>query len=215
VVRVTERDGSVETGVVVVGGAGPRAVAPGAEPRIIDGYAEVGPARPAEDPGYEPAARQQVAAGYEPDPQPAPEPAARQTTPAEYGPYDGLSTRAAAPTRSSVPGSDPVFEPAYRDSLPSRDAVRAGAAPGNGRHAAARDDEPGGRSASSWHDALWSPESRGRFRSAEPEQDESGPPAPGATIPLPEDTSQVVSRLAQLLRDNPTLTSNWSREAQE
>jgi hypothetical protein len=189
VIRVTERDGSVETGVVVVGS------------RVVDpapGTAPTGPTVIEHAPAgqsWEPAAHAPPA-------------------PAEYGPYDGLSTRAAAPTRSSVPGSDPVFEPAYRDSLPSRDAVRA-AAPANGRHAAARDDGPAGRSGSSWHDALWSPESRGRFRPAEPERDEVAPDASGPTIPLPEDTSQVVSRLAQLLRDNPTLASTWSREAQE
>jgi hypothetical protein len=212
VIRVTERDGSVETGVVVVGS---RAVDPLPEtapaatgPTVIE-HVAAGPGwEPARDPGWEPPARPAPAA---PTPA-APAPAA--PTPAEYGPYDGLSTRAAAPTRSSVPGSDPVFEPAYRDSLPSRDAVRA-AAPANGRHAAARDDEATGRSGSSWHDALWSPESRGRFRPAEPERGEAGPAAPGPTIPLPEDTSQVVSRLAQLLRDNPTLASTWSREAQE
>jgi hypothetical protein len=43
----------------------------------------------------------------------------------------------------------------------------------------------------------------------------ASPPPPGPTIPLPEDTSQVVSRLAQLLRENPTLASSWSREAPE
>lgn len=41
------------------------------------------------------------------------------------------------------------------------------------------------------------------------------PAPPGGTIPLPEDTSQVVTRLAQLLRDNPALASSWGREAPE
>ena len=41
------------------------------------------------------------------------------------------------------------------------------------------------------------------------------PAPPGGTIPLPEDTSQVVTRLAQMLRDNPALASSWSREAPE
>ena len=81
--------------------------------------------------------------------------------------------------------------------------------------------EQPGRAGPSWHDALWSQESRDRFRQAdqgrESEQDrqqsreDQGP----ATISLPDDTSQVVSRLAQLLRDNPTLAASWSREAQE
>jgi hypothetical protein len=121
-----------------------------------------------------------------------------------------------------VPGSDPVFEPALRDSLPSRDAVQTRpGVPANGRHAAAHDDEPStGWSGSSWHNALWSPGSRDRFRPEEqdgpraPER-ESTPGVPGPTIPIPEDTSQVVSRLAQLLRENPTLAASWSREAQE
>ena len=216
VVRVIERDGDVETGVVVLS-SGQRAVEPTAQP------AE-----------------------------------AREAT-ADYGPYDGLSIPAAAPARESVPGSDPVFEPALRDSLPARDGLsrdglsragesresgsreetRAGmpgrdggparedvqpgrgparSAAANGRHAAAREQQArSGWSGSSWHDALWSPESRDRFRQAEQDRlqdrEEHGP-APGA-IPLPEDTSQVVSRLAQLLRENPTLAASWSREAQE
>jgi hypothetical protein len=200
VIRVTERDGGVETGVVVVGSGPPRVV--------------------------------------EPVPQPA-----ESRPPADFGPYDGLSTPAAAPARESVPGSDPVFEPALRED--SRDsALRDGAfrdgalrdiepvrddlqpvrgparsAAANGRHAAAR--EQPGRAGPSWHDALWSQESRDRFRQADQgrqsEQDrqqsreDQGP----ATISLPDDTSQVVSRLAQLLRDNPTLAASWSREAQE
>ncbi|HEY6746388.1 MAG TPA: hypothetical protein VI357_11800 [Mycobacteriales bacterium] len=35
------------------------------------------------------------------------------------------------------------------------------------------------------------------------------------TIPVAGDTSQVVTRLAQLLRENPTLASSWSREEPE
>jgi hypothetical protein len=308
VIRVTERDGGVETGVVVVGPGPQRAVEPTAQPAH-----------------------------------------ALQT--GGYGAYDGLSMPAAAPTRDSVPGSDPIFEPALRDSQPSRDdslardsltsrdgpvardglsgevlsgerlfrdgtsrdgltpdgfpredlareapsreglsgeglfrdgtsrdgltrdglprgdlareglsgegrsrdgLLREGpreglsrdglsregesrdgmparedlqpgrgparSAAADGRHAAAREQQSSaGRSGSSWHDALWSPESRDRFRQAEVDRQQTGEehgPAAGA-IPLPEDTSQVVSRLAQLLRDNPTLAANWSREAQE
>jgi hypothetical protein len=203
VIRVTERDGGVETGVVMVGSARARGV------------------------------------------EPTPEPLARDRTPTEYGPYDGMSTPAAAPARGSVPGSDPVFEPALRDRLPARDAVQAGREPAgsvpvNGRHAADRpvpghdrptargepwDDRPAeereerpgvGWSGSSWHDALWSPGSRDRFRPAEPDRPQAMEDrGTGPTIPLPEDTSQVVSRLAQLLRDNPTLAASWSREAPE
>jgi hypothetical protein len=176
VIRVTERDGGVETGVVVVNSTQPRAAGPtpGAEP--------IGPpSRP----------------------------------PAEYGPYDGMSTPAAAPTRGSVPGSDPVFEPAFRDRMPAPEAREA--APANGRHAADRgyqdgaDERPGaGWSGSSWHNSLWS---RDRFRNGDqdgPATDEERP-----SIALPEDTSQVVSRLAQLLRENPSLAASWGREAQE
>jgi hypothetical protein len=106
--------------------------------------------------------------------------------------------------------------PAREDVQPGRGPARSAAA--NGRHAAAREQQARtGWSGSSWHDALWSPESRDRFRQAEQDRlqdrEEHGP-APGA-IPLPEDTSQVVSRLAQLLRENPTLAASWSREAQE
>jgi hypothetical protein len=342
VIRVTERDGGVETGVVVVATAQPRSV------------------------------------------EPTPQPGDRREASAGYGPYDGLSHRAAAPTRESVPGSDPVFEPAFRDSLPSPDSLpsrdsllareglpardallaregllaradlasrepvgdgvasrdgllaRGGLAAGddgsredrsrerlshdefardgllnnglldnglfndglsgdgpsrdsrpsegrpgdggltrgglpseglardgldpdgldrggrardemdrggvsrdggsadgtpaddlqpgraparsaaaNGRHAAAREQSP--RAGSSWHDALWSPESRDRFRQADEDRqrnrEEPGPAA--GSIPLGEDTSQVVSRLAQLLRENPTLAASWSREAEE
>jgi hypothetical protein len=304
VIRVTERDGSVETGVVVVGSSPPRPV--------------------------------------EPTPRTEPPAEVREPVPAEYGPYDGLSTPAAAPARESVPGSDPVFEPALRDgpstrdnvlardSLPSRDGVPgrhglaageglpareelsrdslaprdglasrdslaaaetppdrsasgdgaasrdgvdpreslasrdgvgfregvsgAGAASGDGtsrdamaragtsrdglpsredvqsgrepdrrtaadgRHAATTRTRSGGAgwSGSSWHDALWSPESRDRFRQAEQDRQQAHEErGPAGAIPLPADTSQVVSRLAQLLRENPTLAASWSREAQE
>jgi hypothetical protein len=98
----------------------------------------------------------------------------------------------------------------------------------NGRHAAARDDEPGsGWSGSSWHNALWSRDrtqdrTQDRLRRPEPdraqadaEEDDRSPTGPEQTIPIAEDTSQVVSRLAQLLRDNPSLATSWGREAQE
>lgn len=70
------------------------------------------------------------------------------------------------------------------------------------------DSSPAGAGSrgSSWQDSLWSASERLRLVSDEPSP-------PGGTIPLAEDTSQVVSRLAQLLRDNPMLASSWSREA--
>jgi hypothetical protein len=130
---------------------------------------------------------------------------AREDLAAREGPADRDGSREVP----SGPDGDGV-----RDDLqPGRGPARSAAA--NGRHAAARESQ--GRTGSSWHDALWSPESRDRFRQAEqdrqPDREEQGPTA--GAIPLPEDTSQVVSRLAQLLRDNPTLAANWSREAQE
>jgi hypothetical protein len=114
-----------------------------------------------------------------------------------------------------------------RDGLPSREAVQgrpAGPPAPNGRHAAARDDEPGsGWSGSSWHNALWSRDrTQDRLRRSEPdraradaEEDDRASTGPEQTIPIAADTSQVVSRLAQLLRDNPSLATSWGREAQE
>jgi hypothetical protein len=161
VVRVTERDGTVETGVVVVSGAG----------------------------------------GSAPPPT-----AAAQT--------------AAVPTTERPRDVDP------HPTEPGRHAVRPERTPTGS-----------GWSGSSWHDSLWSAGAQARFRGPDaarpehrrPDQDAdtdrlrlvadeeaaAPPPPPGGTVPLPEDTSQVVSRLAQLLRDNPTLASNWSREAPE
>ena len=52
-------------------------------------------------------------------------------------------------------------------------------------------------------------------RQQDRQQDREEHGGAAGTIPLAEDTSQVVSRLAQLLRDNPTLAANWSREGQE
>lgn len=165
VVRVTERDGTVETGVVVVSGAGGAA--------------------------------------------PAPTPTA-------------AAQAAAVPTTERPRDTEPyAAEP--------------------GRHAARAESTPTGSgwSGSSWHDSLWSAGAQARFRGPDParpehrrpdadtdadtdrlrlvadEEPAAPPPPPGGTIPLPPDTSQVVSRLAQLLRENPTLASSWSREAPE
>jgi hypothetical protein len=212
VVRVTERDGSVETGVVVAGpSAGPPAVSPA----------------PAAQQAAVPTAQQ--AAG--PTAQQAAMPAAARREP--------VPTRdpafAQAGRETPVPTRDPAFAQAGRGTASTRESASAGPAP-IGRHAAPHDDEPGvGWSGSSWHNALWSNErSNERSRTPEPQRDPepdrlrlvpgerpvpgepgAGPPPPGPTIPLPEDTSQVVSRLAQLLRENPTLASSWSREAPE
>jgi hypothetical protein len=50
--------------------------------------------------------------------------------------------------------------------------------------------------------------------SGEPAAGHSRPDEPGGSAAAP-DPSQVVSRLAQLLREDPTLASTWTREAQE
>jgi hypothetical protein len=141
VVRVTERDGSVETGVVVVGAGAPT---------------------PADQAAVVPSTERP-----------------RESVPPEVA-YE--------------PVYAPVREPAYEPPVEESD----------GRHAAR-----------SWHDSLWSAGAQARFRAAEEARAEELPAPPGGTIPLPQDTSQVVSRLAQLLRDNPTLASSWSREAPE
>jgi hypothetical protein len=178
VIRVTEREGGVETGVVVVGQSA-------VEPARTDPEATSVVLRP---------------------------------------PPDLREQPTAAPAREPVPGSDPVFEPALRDSLPSRAALAGGRVPNNGRHAAAGAEPEPAPARASWHDALWSAAGRDRFRppadqpgAAEPVEpvEPDGDEGTSPTIPIPEDTSQVVSRLAQMLRDNPTLAANWSREAPE
>jgi hypothetical protein len=50
-------------------------------------------------------------------------------------------------------------------------------------------------------------------RAADPPDQERPSGSAGGTIALPADTSQVVSRLAQLLRDDPSLAAGWGREA--
>ena len=254
VVRVTERDGAVVTGVIVVGSA----TAPAASPA----------------PGGMPGA---VAAPGVPDPAALPGPA-----PSEAATVPDLTTvQDQAPPAAAVPGADSrppgapgMADPAAPtvtgavppdgrqpddrvldgrapdDHLPDAARQPGGARRADGRHAAPRAEErsgeragPGaGWSGTSWHYALWSSGAQSRFRSPEggppmplghrrpdpaldadrlrlvPEEEPAGaeaPASPGATVPLPENTSQVVSRLAELLRENPSLPSDWSREAPE
>jgi hypothetical protein len=245
VVRVTERAGSVETGVVIAGS--PAAVAAGPVDRAEVVPTAAAPARPVQretlplrepafadagtnsafGPGGGFASSREIAAAREqaetapygrglPAGDPVFEAGGRETP---RGPAYG-----AVPRESSVPAGDPVFEPAGRDLMPSREHV-------NGRHAAPHDDEPGsGWSGSSWHNTLWSRE-RGPAGAGAPEPgpvragSPGGPARPGnpgavrlvadGRPPLPEETSQTVTRLAQLLRENPTLASSWSRESAE
>jgi hypothetical protein len=49
----------------------------------------------------------------------------------------------------------------------------------------------------------------------EDEPDDEAGPGPAGRVELPRETSEVVARLAQLLRDDPTLAAAWGREAQE
>lgn len=236
VVRVTERDGGVETGVVVPGAVAP---APAVQAAAVPSTER--PREPAADrpPGL------------------APEPAADRLR--ELAPEP-----AAARVRESESGSQEVAVPQGRTQEEAvaggRLDGRHAAADEAGR--AGRADA--GWSGSSWHNSLWSAGAQSRFRSPEsgllpaPGHRRPGPTAtdrprvagagqrgegqrgevqrgegpegqrrdgvrgpgdppapPGGTIPLPEDTSQVVTRLAQLLRDNPALASSWSREAPE
>jgi hypothetical protein len=165
------------------------------------------PAVPAGDPVFEPAAR---------------ELAARETAAREAAPREAAAQEAAA------------REAAAREAGTSEAGGREAAARAvNGRHAARHDDRPG-FSGNSWHNSLWSKDRAPGGPPDRPEPDRppapavaepDRPPAPAVaepvraedrpTIPVAEDTSQVVSRLAQLLRENPTLASSWSREAPE
>jgi len=115
---------------------------------------------------------------------------------------------------------------------PHVSADRAGPAPGRPRHA------------TSWQNDMWPADRRpgsgrhGGLRlvpDPEPEPATAEPPvrAPAATAPpeaptgpasepvspgsfaLPPATSQVVARLAQLLREDPGLAAGWGREAEE
>jgi hypothetical protein len=113
------------------------------------------------------------------------------------------------------------------------DAEDAGHA-GHGGHQDAQDAQPrpippgstAGSGRSSWHDALWSADRAAPAGTPDRRADHGGlrlvpdlepaaeaeTPAPGA-VALEASTSQVVSRLAQLLREDPSLASSWGREA--
>lgn len=47
------------------------------------------------------------------------------------------------------------------------------------------------------------------------EPEEAGASAPAGRVPLPAETSEAVARLAQILRENPSLAATWGRESQE
>jgi hypothetical protein len=129
-----------------------------------------------------------------------------------------------------VPGTEPFGigpdvatpEPAAGAQAGDPEGRRRG-----GRHAAPadHDDEArdGGRARRSWHYSLWSADRAAAPPDPRPEH--SGlrlvrdlPEVPDVPDPEPADqagTSQVVSRLAQLLREDPGLVSSWGREAPE
>lgn len=128
-----------------------------------------------------------------------------------------------------VPGAESRPRPE-----PGREPERESRRPG-GRHAAPAADDPGhGEPASgpeagadpagspparaSWHDSLWSAGRAGAAADAVPDHRAEH----GALRLVPDlepaagtGTSQVVSRLAQLLREDPSLASSWGREAPE
>jgi hypothetical protein len=103
-----------------------------------------------------------------------------------------------------------------------------------GRHAAPAADDaeetqpqptpPGTAGHSSWHYSLWSAERADADGTADRRAEHGGlrlvpdlepaaeAPTSGA-VALEASTSQVVSRLAQLLREDPSLASSWGREA--
>jgi hypothetical protein len=169
VVRVTERDGSVETGVVVAGlPAGARAVAPAAADQAASVPTASVPTRPVQ---------RETLPAYEPEPGfrsgvPAGDPVFEAGPARRYEPgYAPVARESLVAREGAMPAGDPVFEPAGRDllpprdpgrelvreSLPSRDAVQARGGVVNGRHAAEHEDEFGsGWSGSSWHNSLWS-----------------------------------------------------------
>ena len=163
VVRVTERDGTVETALVATPAAPARAAEPGRH------------AQPA-----------------------APAPASAPTAPTAAAAH-GVPAAPAVPAVRGVPAVPgvPYHRPiADRQPYSRRGAGRPLRAVGEGRP---------GQSA----------------HSDDPDEDGStGPPAaerqpgidPSGLVTLPADTSQVVARLAQLLRDDPSLASGWARD---
>ncbi|HYT09075.1 MAG TPA: hypothetical protein VEL73_00275, partial [Mycobacteriales bacterium] len=101
----------------------------------------------------------------------------------------------------------PVIRVTERDGDVETAVVAAGSA---AHHAAlAADDRHAGEP--------WTGEDRADGLRIVPQPEPaSGRPTPaGGMVTLPADTSEVVARLAQLLREDPTLASSWGREAQE
>jgi hypothetical protein len=190
VVRVTERDGRVETAVVAAASGIVRSPRPPTEQSPVSGRAA--PARPVEaravrDEAVEPAAFEAARARYgEPSPREHPhrvavavEPGGRHA--AQLVRPHGPAERAAGPRHAS----------SWQDDIWPGDRR-----PGSGRHGGLRlvpDPEP-----------------------EEPTAPEAATPVvEQPTAPGPPATSQVAAHLAELLREDPGLAAGWGREAQE
>ena len=162
VVRVTERDGSVETAVVA-----PRA-APAAEPRNSGRHAE---------PTHSVAAP------------PSAGPPAGPTSPTAARPV-GVPANGGGTYQRPIGEREPYPRPGAARALRAVDESPPEPA-SEPDDAAGTDGRPDG------------PE--GNLPAADPGSGRSG------LLALPPDTSQVVARLAQLLRDDPSLAAGWAR----
>ena len=104
----------------------------------------------------------------------------------------GAAAPATPPGAAPTPGQSPQH------------ADRPGPEPGpNGRHAADPPPSPG------------RPEGVGESGESGGSGEPGEPGEPGEGAGVAPDPRQVVSRLAQLLREDPTLASTWAREARE
>jgi hypothetical protein len=135
----------------------------------------------------------------------------------------GRHAHPAAPAPASASAAVPPDTPAPTDTAAAAPAAAAGpAGPGVWYHRPTSDRQPYSR-----HSASRPLRTVGEARpgphghSADPAED-GGDRPPGAErqpgtganglVTLPADTSQVVARLAQLLRDDPSLASGWGRD---
>lgn len=132
----------------------------------------------------------------------------------------------AAPARAAEPGrhAQPAAPaPATAPTAPTAAAAHgAPAAPGVPYHRPIADRQPySRRGAGRPLRAVGEGRPGQSAHSDDPDEDGStGPPAaerqpgidPSGLVTLPADTSQVVARLAQLLRDDPSLASGWARD---
>jgi len=246
VLRVSERGGEVETGVVIAG-AGPArsalppepTTAPGPEgrPGAWPGAESPRPASPSEAQprSVRPRSEGRLGAGSEEE---------SGSRFAGARPEDELGAGSQGESESRFAGARPDDELGAGWERATRPEPAPARRPG-GRHAAppsaADDDRPGGGTddepaarpdrtgpadrarptRSSWHYALWSADRTADHSArptavpgaADPAPADPAPADPPPADPPPWPSSQVVSRLAQLLREDPSLASSWGREA--